>query len=78
VRLSIVLLLIALAGIIGGAALIGIPAIGGAIIFDSLCVGLWALERDDGEAPPQAHGLPSPREVPTTLNAIFERARAAR
>lgn len=70
-RLSIVLLLVALAGVIGGAALISVPAIGGAVIFDSLAVGVWALLRDDG-ARPQA----SVHEVPT-LAQVLERARAA-
>jgi hypothetical protein len=33
VRLSIVLLLLSLAGVLGGAALIGLPALGAAVIF---------------------------------------------
>ena len=55
-RLSIALLIGSLLGVSGGAALIGLPAVGGAIIFDSLCVGVWALGRDDGQpdAAPQA------------------------
>ena len=32
-RLSIVLLLLSLAGVLGGAALIGLPALGAAVIF---------------------------------------------
>ena len=68
-RLSAFLLVLSLLGIIGGAALIGRWAVGCAVIFDSLCVGVWALHRDDG--------LPSPaalHEAPTLAN-ILERAR---
>jgi hypothetical protein len=66
-RLSIVLLLCSLAGVLGGAALIGLPALGGAVIFDSLCVGVWALARDDGVPAPQVQ----------TVTDILERARRA-
>jgi len=55
-RLSVVLLLVSLAGVLGGAALIGLPALGAAVIFDSLCVGVWALARDDGRPSPQVRG----------------------
>lgn len=69
-RLSVVLLLLALAGVLGGGALIGLPALGGCLVFDSLCVGAWALLRDDGKrpapgelpaqmAPPEAHWVPA-------------------
>jgi len=71
VRLSVVLLLCSLAGVLGGAALIGVAALGGAVIFDSLCVGAWALLRDDGE-----RARPSVHEVPT-LAQVLERARAS-
>ena len=70
-RLSVVLLIAALAGVLGGGALIGLPALGACLIFDSLCVGLWALARDDGEV------SPSVREVPSTLAQVLERARSA-
>ena len=70
-RLSIVLLLIALAGVLGGGALIGLPALGACLIFDSLCLGVWALLRDDGRsAAPQVHQVP-------TLHDVLERARAS-
>ncbi len=69
-RLSVVLLLLALAGVLGGGALIGLPALGGCLIFDSLCVGAWALLRDDGKAV-----RPGVHEVPT-LAQIFDRERA--
>jgi hypothetical protein len=70
-RLSVVLLLVSLAGILGGAALIGLPALGGAVIFDSLATGLYALLRDDGR-----REAPSVHEVPT-LAQVLERARAS-
>jgi hypothetical protein len=69
--LSVVLLLLALAGVVGGAALISVPAVGAAIIFDSLCVGVWALLRDDGD-----RARPSVHEVPT-LAQVLDRARAS-
>jgi hypothetical protein len=72
VRLSVVLLLVSLAGVLGGAALIGLPALGGAIIFDSLCVGAWALFHDDGEA----RAAPAVHDVPT-LAQVLDRARGA-
>ena len=68
-RLSVVLLIVALAGVVGGAALISVPAMGGAIIFDALCTGAWALWRDDG-SPPQVHQIP-------TLSQILDKARRA-
>ena len=70
-RLSVVLLIVALAGVLGGGALIGIPALGGCLIFDSLAVGVWALLRDDGEQLPGVH------EVPSTWRDVLERARRA-
>jgi hypothetical protein len=70
VRLSVVLLLISLAGVLGGAALIGLPALGGAVIFDSLATGVYALLRDDGQAKPSVHAVP-------TLAQFLERARGA-
>jgi hypothetical protein len=70
-RLSVVLLLIALAGVLGGGALISIPMLGGCLIFDSLCVGAWALLRDDG-----SHARPGVHEVPT-LAQVLERARVS-
>ena len=69
-RLSVVLLFVALAGILGGGALIGLPGLGACLIFDSLCVGVYALLRD---SEPVAQAVP---EV-TTLQSILERARAS-
>ena len=71
-RLSVILLLLSLAGVLGGGALIGLPALGGCLIFDSLAVGIYALYRDDGTG-----ARPSVHEVPTTLSQIFDRARGA-
>ena len=71
-RWSIVLLIASLAGVLGGGALISIPALGVCLIFDSLCAGAWALLRDDGKpAAPQVH------EVPATLQQVLDRARAS-
>ena len=69
-RSSVLLLLCSLAGILGGAALIGRWALGVAIIADSVAVGVYALLRD---APVQ----PSVQAVPGTVASILERARAA-
>lgn len=69
-RLSAVLLVCSLLGVVAGAALIGVAAVGGAVIFDSLLVGWWALARDDGMTWPQVHEVP-------TLAQVLERARAS-
>lgn len=71
-RASIVLLIVSLAGILGGAALIGLTALGGAVIFVSVCAGVYALGRDDGTGRRQADAA-----EPTTLHAILEKARRA-
>ncbi|HSZ41795.1 MAG TPA: hypothetical protein VK817_17710 [Trebonia sp.] len=70
-RLSVVLLLLSLAGVLGGAALIGLWALGVAIIADSVAVGAYALLRDYGD-----RSRPSVHEVPT-LSQVLERARAS-
>lgn len=69
-RLSVVVLLLALAGVLGGGALIGLPALGACLIFDSLAAGVWALLRDDGRTVPGVHEVP-------TLHQVLERARAS-
>lgn len=80
-RLSVALLLLALAGVLGGGALIGGVALGCCVIFDSLCVGAWALLRDDGRPGPA--GVPSPRAepdahwVPADVRAFMDLARDA-
>jgi hypothetical protein len=71
-RLSIVLLFVSLAGVLGGAALIGEWALGLAVIADSVAVGVYALLRDD-----DGRGEPGVHEVPPTLENILERARRA-
>lgn len=71
VRLSVILLACSVAGILGGGALIGTAALGGCLIFCSLCTAGWALARDDGQAAPSVHA------VPRTLHDILERARQA-
>ena len=70
-RLSVILLLCALAGILGGGALIGTWALGVCLIADSLAVGVFALLRDaEGRTAPSVHEVP-------TLSQILERARAS-
>ncbi len=71
-RQSVTLLLCSLAGVLLGAALIGVAALGGAVIFDSLCVGVWALARDDG-----LPSVPQVRAGGMTLAEVLERARAS-
>jgi hypothetical protein len=71
-RSAVLLLLVSLAGILGGAVLVGTWALGLAIMADSLLLGLWALFRDDGREaePPSVHKV-------ATLDTILERARRA-
>ena len=71
-RLSIALLLVSLAGVLGGGWLIGRWAFGLCLIADSVAVGAWAVLRDDGrpQPVPQVYGVP-------TLAQVLERARDA-
>ena len=72
-RWSVVLLAVSLAGVVGGAFLVGRWCVGVAVIFDSLAVGAYALLRDDGREAPavsQIHGVP-------TLEQVLDRARGA-
>ena len=71
-RLSVVLLVVSLAGVLGGGWLIGLPAFGGAVIFDSLCLGVLGVLLHDFGRPP----APSVHEVPT-LAQVLDRARAS-
>ena len=72
-RTSLIMLASAMAGIVGGAALIGVWCIGLAVIADSVLVGWIAWQRDDGE-----HVAPRrPMATVTTLEQVFDRARAA-
>ena len=72
-RLSIALMLVSMAGVLGGAWMVGRWALGAAIVADSVAVGVWALCRDDGRGPqPAVHEVPG-----TTLAEILERARAS-
>lgn len=73
-RLSVVLLLVALAGVLGGGALIGTWCLGLCLIFDSLAVGALALWRDDGQAAPGVRSIPSAGK---TLRQVLDEARAA-
>ena len=71
VRLSVILLLLSLAGVLGGAALIATWALGLAVIADSVAVGVYALLRESGDG-----AVPSAHQVPT-LAQVLERARAS-
>ena len=73
-RLSIVLLILALAGVLGGGYLIGRAALGACVIFDSLLIGLYAWFRDDGTQP-EARVVAE--DAPKTLTEVLERARRA-
>jgi len=75
VRLSIVLLIAALAGVLGGGWLISRAALGGCVIFDSLAVGAYAWFRDVGTGKPRPGAVPE--DVPKTLAQVFDRARRA-
>jgi hypothetical protein len=72
-RLSVVLLLCSLAGILGGGALLGLPALGACLIFDSVMVGLYGLITHDWRLPQPVplHG------VPQSVEQVFDRVRAA-
>lgn len=72
-RLSAFLLVTSLLGVVAGAWLVGRWAVGCAVIFDSLCVGVWALFHDDGQSA-QVHAVPG---TGGTLQQVLERARAA-
>lgn len=71
-RLSVVLLIVALAGVLGGGALIGLPGLGACLIFDSLCVGVWALLRDDGSVAP-----PAVARIGRSVEQVLDEFRAA-
>jgi hypothetical protein len=74
-RSAVPLLLVSLAGVLGGAFLVGTWMVGLAVMADSMLLGLWALFRDDG-LEPREPSAPSVHEV-TTLDTILERARRA-
>jgi hypothetical protein len=69
-RISMVLLVLASAGMLLGGALIARWALGVCVIADSLAVGVFALRWDDGSAQPSVHEA-------STVGAILERARRA-
>jgi hypothetical protein len=71
VRLSVLLLLVSLAGVLAGGWLIGRWALGVAVIADSVAVGVYGLLRETGGRP-----APSVHEVPS-LAQVLERARAS-
>ena len=71
-RLSVILLGVALAGVLAGGWLTGHVGFGLCVIADSVAVGAWALLHDDDTVPAE----PAAYEA-TTLNDILERARRA-
>jgi hypothetical protein len=72
VRLSVVLLVVSLLGVLLGGWLTGRVGFGLCVIADSVALGVWVLFRDDGieSAEPSVHELP-------TLEQALERARRA-
>ena len=75
-RRQAVALVLALLGVLGGGALIGIAALGACLIFDSLVVGWWAVfGYDDGKPAPQVHQVPGQRAV--SLADVLNRSRAS-
>lgn len=73
-RSSLILLVCSLLGIVGGAWLIGRWAVGCAVIFDSLALGVWALWGYDDGKPPQAFA-DGDEAVPAETRAFIERVR---
>jgi hypothetical protein len=73
VRLSLVLLVCSLLGVVGGAFLIGRWAVGVAVIFDSLCAGAWGVLLWDFREP----AAPQAVRGALTLHDVLERARAS-
>lgn len=71
-RWSVVLLCCSLAGVVGGAFLIGRWAVGCAVIADSVALAVFVLRWDDGQPAPG----PQVRELPT-LAEVLERNRAS-
>ena len=67
-RLSVVVLFVSLAGMLGGAAIVGTVMLGVVLMLESLAAGVWALMRDDQVTLPSVHSVPS-------LADVLERAR---
>src|SRR5258708_12299095 len=68
-RVSVVLLVCSVAGILGGGALIGTWALGVCLIFCSLCAGAWPLFHDDAPPPPPPPP-PLPRLTPEPISTL--------
>ena len=76
-RLPLVLLAASLLGVVAGAFLIGLWAVGCAVIFDSLALGAFAVwGYDDGKIP-QIHGVAADDGVPSEERAFINRVRQA-
>ncbi len=72
-RTPVVLLLLALAGMLGGGALIGVWCLGVCLIADSAAVAVFALIHDWPERKPGVHVV----RPGLTLAQVLEKARAA-
>ncbi len=72
-RSPVVLLLLSLAGMLGGGALIGVWCLGLCLIADSLAVVVFAVMHDWPERKPGVHVV----RPGVTLAEIFARAKAA-
>ena len=73
-RLSVMLLACSALGVVAGAWLIGMWAVGCAVIFDSLALGVWAVWGYDDGKPPQAFDV-ADEAVPAEARAFIERVR---
>ncbi len=72
-RSPIILLLVALAGMLGGGALIGVWVLGLCLIADSLAVAVFALVHDWPERAPGVHVV----RPGLTLAQVLKKARSA-
>ena len=79
VRSAVMLLVACALGVLGGAALIGVWALGLAIIADSVAVAVFVLRCDDGVPEPLPGEVPQPNAwaVSGRVSSILERARAS-
>lgn len=73
-RAPLVLLLAAAAGMLAGGALIGVWALGLALMIDSAAVAVFAVVHDWPERKPAVHVVPGGA---LTLAEVLEKARAA-
>jgi len=72
-RSPVVLLLLALAGMLGGGALVGVWCLGVCLIVDSLAVAVFTIIHDWPDRSPGVHVV----KPGLTLAEVLERARSA-